>query len=77
MKKLIEFCSSNLSVAGSSLVKEFVAEQDQCQVKEYDCLGYCFDCAEQPYAVVDQQVIQASSPDELLQLVKDELNKKS
>ncbi|MRG27784.1 DUF1450 domain-containing protein [Laceyella tengchongensis] len=76
MKKLIEFCSSNLSVAGSSLVKDFVSEQSDCEVKEYDCLGYCFDCAEQPYAMVDQKVIQAESPEKLLEVVKEQLNKK-
>jgi uncharacterized protein YuzB (UPF0349 family) len=75
VKKLIEFCSSNLSVAGSSLVKDFVSNQPDCEVKEYDCLGYCFDCAEHPYAVVDQKVIQTGSPEELLEIVKEELNK--
>lgn len=35
-----------------------------------DCLGCCGDCAVGPYALVDDELIQADTTDELYQKIK-------
>lgn len=38
-----------------------------------DCMGYCFDCSEMPYVVINEEVIQADTPEELLRKVRESL----
>lgn len=38
------------------------------------CLGYCEDCAVGPYALVDDEMIQADTADELLKTIEDMIN---
>ncbi|MBU3126351.1 DUF1450 domain-containing protein [Clostridium tagluense] len=35
-----------------------------------ECLGYCGDCAVGPYALVDDELIQAGTTDELYEKIK-------
>ena len=34
------------------------------------CLGYCGDCASGPFALVDDELIQADTPEELYEKIK-------
>ena len=43
-------------------------------VEVESCLGFCGDCAVGPYALVDDEFIQADTPDDLYEMIKDYLD---
>ncbi|MBN6886958.1 uncharacterized protein YuzB (UPF0349 family) [Cytobacillus horneckiae] len=71
---MIEFCEKNLD--------RFYSENDfsefgpflnskGVQYKQYECQSKCKDCKKAPYALVNGEFIQADSPAELLEKVKE------
>ncbi len=61
---MVEFCVSNLA-NGSQKTFEALERDPNLDVLEYGCLSYCTKCAESFFAVVNGEVVQAGSPDEL------------
>lgn len=61
---MVEFCVSNLA-NGSQKTFEVLERDPNLDVLEYGCLSYCTKCAEAFFAVVNGDVVQADSPDEL------------
>ncbi|PUB15827.1 YuzB family protein [Paenisporosarcina sp. OV554] len=64
MNPMVEFCVSNLA-NGSQKTFEVLERDPNLDVLEYGCLSYCTKCAEAFFAVVNGDVVQADSPDEL------------
>ncbi|MCG7346513.1 YuzB family protein [Sporosarcina sp. ACRSL] len=64
MNPIVEFCMSNLA-NGSQKTLEALEKDPNIDVLEYGCLSYCTKCAEGLYALVNGEVVEADTPDEL------------
>ncbi len=74
MKPLVEFCASNVSSYTQSVVDALENDPElDVDVLEYGCLGYCGECYMQPFALVNGNLVQAQTADELLSKIKSKL----
>lgn len=64
MRPIIEFCISNLG-HGTEQVMKRLEENPDYDVIEYGCLGNCGLCYSEPYALVNGELVEAPSADEL------------
>lgn len=69
---LILFCENNFSQGTEEVVNKLRDEDYDVEVES--CLGFCGDCAVGPYALVDDEFIQADTPDDLYEMIKDYLD---
>ncbi|PSL32924.1 uncharacterized protein YuzB (UPF0349 family) [Planomicrobium soli] len=70
MKPIVEFCISNIANGAQGSFEKL--EQDpNLDVLDYGCLSYCTQCAESLYALVNGEIVEADSPEELTQKVYD------
>ena len=69
----VKFCENNFSQGTEDVVKKIENELKDVNVEVEPCLGYCGDCAVGPFALVNDELIQAETADELYQKIKDEL----
>lgn len=65
MRAIVEFCQTNLA-SGTQRVKEQVEKDPSIDVVEYDCLGFCIECAANPYALVNGKIVRGKTTKELL-----------
>lgn len=72
-KPLIEFCMSNVAQGAYKVLDELEKDYD-VDVMESSCLSYCTLCSERLFAVVEGEVIQADTPEELLKKIYDFIN---
>jgi uncharacterized protein YuzB (UPF0349 family) len=70
MKPIVEFCISNIA-NGAQDSFEKLERDPNLDVLEYGCLSYCTKCAESLYALVNGEIVEADSPEELTQKVYD------
>lgn len=68
MKPIIEFCMSNLA-SGSQEALEQLEKDPNLDIIEYSCLGYCGQCYESLYALVNGEVVTGEDADELVENV--------
>ncbi|GKW47396.1 MULTISPECIES: YuzB family protein [Planococcus] len=68
MKPIVEFCISNMA-NGSQESFEKLESDSNLDVLEYGCLSYCTQCAESLYALVNGEIVEADTPEELTQKV--------
>lgn len=61
---IVEFCMSNLA-NGSHITFEKLEKDPNLDVLEYGCLSYCTKCATSLYAIVEGEVVEADTPEEL------------
>jgi uncharacterized protein YuzB (UPF0349 family) len=61
----IKFCENNFSHGTEDVVKKLEENYSDVEVVVEGCLGYCGDCAEGPFALVDDELVQAETADEL------------
>lgn len=64
MRPIIEFCASNIG-HGTEPLKLKLEHNPEYDVVEYGCLNNCGQCYLQPFAMVDGEIIEADSPEEL------------
>lgn len=64
MNPLVEFCVSNLA-NGSQETFEVLEKDPNIDVLEYGCLSYCTRCSEALYALVNGELVEADTPEEL------------
>ncbi|MER2155941.1 MAG: YuzB family protein [Solibacillus sp.] len=64
LNPLVEFCISNLA-NGAQQTYEQLEQDPDIDVLEYGCLSYCTKCAENFYAVVNGDIVEADTPEEL------------
>jgi uncharacterized protein YuzB (UPF0349 family) len=59
----IKFCENNFALGTDDVVERL--KEDKVAVEVEPCLGYCGECAEKPFALVDDDYIEADSQEEL------------
>ncbi|WP_188623135.1 DUF1450 domain-containing protein [Caldalkalibacillus thermarum] len=74
MRPIVEFCQTNLA-SGTQRVKEELEKDSNIDVVEYDCLGYCVDCAAYPYALVNGKIVTGKSTKDLLNKIRAEIER--
>jgi uncharacterized protein YuzB (UPF0349 family) len=67
----IQFCENNFTHGTEEIANKLKDEGQTVEIAP--CLGYCGDCATGPYALVNQEVIQASTADELYDKIKESI----
>ncbi|QQE75297.1 DUF1450 domain-containing protein [Brevibacillus composti] len=74
MKALVEFCASNVSSYTKSVMESLENDPElDVDVLEYGCLGYCGECYMLPFALVNGDLVQAETAEELLDKIKAKL----
>lgn len=64
MNPLVEFCVSNLA-NGAQEAYDILENDPNVDVLEYGCLSYCSLCSETIYALVNGEIVEAESPEDL------------
>lgn len=64
MNPIVEFCISNLA-NGSYPTFETLERDPNIDVLEYGCLSYCTKCNDTLYALVNGELVEAETADEL------------
>nr|WP_106780636.1 YuzB family protein [Lysinibacillus timonensis] len=64
MNPLVEFCISNLA-NGAQETYEILERDPNIDVLEYGCLSYCTTCDRSLYALVNGDIVEADTPEEL------------
>ena len=67
----IKFCQNNYGQDAEEVISKLKEDGVEPEVKP--CLGYCGDCAVGPFALVDDELIQAETPDELYNKIKKQI----
>ncbi|MEG0380154.1 MAG: YuzB family protein [Kurthia sp.] len=68
MNPLVEFCVSNLA-NGAQDAFEALENDPNIDVLEYGCLSYCTRCSDTLYALVNGEMVEAETPEELTQKI--------
>lgn len=68
MRPIVEFCTNNMH-HGTDDVMRKLEENPDIDVIEYGCLGNCGQCYMEPYALVNGEIVSASTPDELYRAI--------
>lgn len=66
----VKFCENNFTFGTDETVEYLKENHKDIEVTIEGCLGYCGDCAVGPYALVDDEMIQADTADELLKKIE-------
>jgi len=66
MKPIIEFCVSNLA-NGSQKALEQLEKDPNLDIVEYNCLGYCGQCYESLFALVNGEAVEGETAEELVE----------
>lgn len=64
MNPLVEFCVSNLA-NGAQEAFDVLENDPNVDVLEYGCLSFCTQCSETIYALVNGDIVEATTPEEL------------
>ncbi|WP_379130452.1 YuzB family protein [Paenibacillus sp. sgz500958] len=64
MRPIIEFCASNLGHGTDKLMHK-LEQNPEYDVIEYGCLNNCGECYVKPFAMLDGEIIEADTPEEL------------
>lgn len=67
--KEIKFCENNFVHGTEAVMTKLRQNFPDVLVAVEPCLGYCGDCANGPYALVDDELVQADSADELYEAI--------
>lgn len=59
----IKFCENNFAQGADDVVNRLQEEHIDAEVEP--CLGYCGECADKPFALVNDKYVEAESPEEL------------
>ncbi|BAK81025.1 DUF1450 domain-containing protein [Candidatus Arthromitus sp. SFB-rat-Yit] len=65
MKK-IDICESNFALGTDKVVEE-LEKSNEFEVEVHGCLGYCGECCESLFVLLDGKMIAADSPEKLLE----------
>ena len=68
MKK-IDICENNFAL-GTDKVKDELEKLGDFEVEAHGCLGYCGECFELPYVLLDGELVSADTPEELIEKLK-------
>lgn len=65
MNPMVEFCVKNI-INGSQSVFEALEKDPNIDVLDYGCLSYCTKCSQSLYALVEGEIVEGDTPEELL-----------
>lgn len=65
----VQFCENNYSQGADEVIEKL--QNDGVELEVEDCLGYCDDCEIGPFALVDDELVQTDTPEELYNKIKD------
>ncbi|SES16551.1 YuzB family protein [Psychrobacillus sp. OK032] len=68
MNPMVEFCISNLA-NGSQEAFEILEQDPNLDVLEYGCLSHCSLCSETLLAIVNGDVVEGDSPEDLVKKI--------
>lgn len=66
----IKFCENNFTFGTEETMKKLKEKYSNADVSIEPCLGYCSDCAVGPYALVNDEMIQSDTADELFEKIE-------
>jgi len=69
---IIYFCEQNFEFGTDKLVDDLADKGYDIEIEP--CLGYCGECSEVPFALVNDELITADSVDELKRKILEILN---
>lgn len=67
----IKFCENNFEQGTGEVVDRLREEGIEVEVEP--CLGYCGDCAVGAFVLLDDEMIQTDTPEELYEKIKEKL----
>lgn len=69
----VKFCENNFSFGTDEIAERIETEFEDVAVIIESCLGHCGDCAVGPIALVNDELVQADSADELYEKIVEQL----
>ncbi len=69
----IKFCENNFSHGTEEVIVRLQNEVEGVSVEVESCLGYCGDCAVGPFALVNDELIQEDTPEELFESIMEQI----
>ncbi|WZL72458.1 DUF1450 domain-containing protein [Clostridiaceae bacterium 35-E11] len=71
--KNIKVCENNYGYGTNDVLDKIKAENPNIQIDTATCWGYCDDCAIGPYIFLNDEMIQADTPEELYEKINEAL----
>lgn len=69
----IKFCENNLAQGTDDVVERLKDEAPSVRIEVEPCLGYCGECTEGPFALLNGEFIQADNAEELYDMLAEEI----
>ena len=66
----VRFCENNFQYDIEEVIARIEDELEGVNVEVESCLGHCDICAEGPFALVNEEVLQAENAEELFEKIK-------
>lgn len=76
LKNQVEFCMTNISL-GSADVYDILLERDDVEITESGCTSNCEICECQLFAIVNGELLEEETAEQLLKAVEKELEENS
>jgi len=76
MEKEIFFCENNVSKGLEEIIEKLEEKYKDLDVYIEPCQGQCSICSEKYFVVIDSEVIEAETPEELYETIMDIQNNK-
>ncbi|KAA0944123.1 DUF1450 domain-containing protein [Sporosarcina sp. ANT_H38] len=68
MNPIVEFCMSNIANSSQETFEK-LEKDPNLDVLEYGCLSYCTKCSDTLYAIVNGDIVEADTNDELTERI--------
>jgi uncharacterized protein YuzB (UPF0349 family) len=65
----LDFCNGNLMSFTQELFLKLREDHPEWKVSRYGCLTNCGECAARPFAILNDEIVTAETPDELYQKI--------
>ncbi|SHJ69579.1 Uncharacterized protein YuzB, UPF0349 family [Geosporobacter subterraneus DSM 17957] len=69
----IKVCQNNYGYDTNEVIEKIKDERPEIEIEVAACWGYCDDCASGPYVFVDDEMVQADSPEDLYESILETL----
>lgn len=69
----VKFCENNFAHGTDEIAERIENEFDDVAVLIEPCLGHCGECAEGPFAIVNDKFVKADTADELYEIIVEKL----
>ncbi len=71
----IKFCENNFEQGTEQVADRLQSKFADISIEVEPCLGYCGECAEGPFALVDNDFVQADTPEDLYEEIVDRIER--